>query len=677
MGVQVNLKDIQSGFLSASTHTANNTLIEQAFDKALDRTATTNNAMEVDLDYGLNRGINLGAPVNANDAARLADVNNALSGVSGASGVVPLVQARQVGDGTTVLFSTPAIKAVPAQSLFVNIDGVTQRPYTDYNTTGVAGQIEFVVAPALGVDIDIVLFEPQLDPNVTNLSAGTVVSYGSVYPRDLAARFSDFVNVKDFGALGDGVSDDYQSIQNAIDYAATLGSATVVFPTPASKYSLSKGLSLKSNISYIAEGNSKVILEQVSSDEPVMASESWWTNSTTSDRNIRLVGLRANGNPSNTKNHGILLRSYFSSIEGCMASSCGGDGLGFTEISEDSTLVSGTLVENKIVSVKAYDCMGRGVINGSTSSAASILTDGFADDIIVRQPPSPTTRAVEFNSTAGWSIGTIHTYVNGGAAPQDAVWFRNPYFTSFNGPFYIERYTRNAVSIINWQRGSSVGSILALSSDATDANATALNVTRLSSESSIRVPCHAVIARGSGNSHACRSDSSANSFHGYFYTTNPVEASGNPVSGGKGYSSNLVNFFSKPLSEEEGLVTFDSVPLVHSSVRKGIGTSVNENFYLGVVPNSNGINGTIKIYGRPSWGSGGTSPDVSYCANFHVSVDSAGVARTFLDEISNTGITGQTISFNNSTGELNLIATQPSASSRTIITVESLNGFNI
>ena len=63
MGVQANLRDIQSGYLTAATHTLNNTLIEQALDKSLDRTANIDNNMEVDLDMGLHHIINLIEPV--------------------------------------------------------------------------------------------------------------------------------------------------------------------------------------------------------------------------------------------------------------------------------------------------------------------------------------------------------------------------------------------------------------------------------------------------------------------------------------------------------------------------------------------------------------------------------------------------------------------------------------
>lgn len=59
MGVQVTLKDIQSGFQSVSAINSNNALIEEALSKSLDRTSNTDNAMQVDLDMNSNRVLNL------------------------------------------------------------------------------------------------------------------------------------------------------------------------------------------------------------------------------------------------------------------------------------------------------------------------------------------------------------------------------------------------------------------------------------------------------------------------------------------------------------------------------------------------------------------------------------------------------------------------------------------
>jgi hypothetical protein len=83
--------------------------------------------------------------------------------------------------------------------------------------------------------------------NGTNsISNATVTSTGSSSSRSLATRFAQTTNVKDFGAKGDGSTDDYAAIQAAINYAQTLTQGTIYFP--AGSYKVSSGLVFTSPI---------------------------------------------------------------------------------------------------------------------------------------------------------------------------------------------------------------------------------------------------------------------------------------------------------------------------------------------------------------------------------------------------------------------------------------------
>lgn len=74
-----------------------------------------------------------------------------------------------------------------------------------------------------------------------------VMAEGTDVPRMLKDRFADVVNVRDFGAKGDGTSDDTEAIQAACDHAGALGFALIVFPHGS--YKVTERIALPGNCS--------------------------------------------------------------------------------------------------------------------------------------------------------------------------------------------------------------------------------------------------------------------------------------------------------------------------------------------------------------------------------------------------------------------------------------------
>jgi len=86
-----------------------------------------------------------------------------------------------------------------------------------------------------------------------NISNSTAIATGSTTARSLANRFADVVNVKDFGAVGDGVTDDTAAIQAAINYVASIGSGTIVFPHGT--FLVTSGFLITTPIKFVGDGN--------------------------------------------------------------------------------------------------------------------------------------------------------------------------------------------------------------------------------------------------------------------------------------------------------------------------------------------------------------------------------------------------------------------------------------
>jgi len=137
MGVPLNLGDIYSGFFSADAYNTNGTLIEEAVDKALDRTGSTDNAMKVDLDLGLNNIFNLKSAILSHQAVPLQQVIDIITASGEEVTSLVTMEDRFTAVGGEEVISFTAITYTPTtNSLMVFKNGEYQRAQFEYLETG-------------------------------------------------------------------------------------------------------------------------------------------------------------------------------------------------------------------------------------------------------------------------------------------------------------------------------------------------------------------------------------------------------------------------------------------------------------------------------------------------------------------------------------------------------------
>jgi len=191
-------------------------------------------------------------------------------------------------------------------------------------------------------------------------NSGTIIGVG-VGSANITVKYKEFaetvsitvsdesfnINVKDYGAYGDGRHDDTKSFQQAIDDLAANGGGDVF--VPAGTYIL-QPIFLKPNINLIGENSDTVILK-LSNDAP-----DDYTRLITMDNNTKIQSITCDGNYQNHPNGTEHMHCIFASdknnliIEDNTLMNAVGDGISISGSKKNSNYIvisNNTILENQ------------------------------------------------------------------------------------------------------------------------------------------------------------------------------------------------------------------------------------------------------------------------------------------------------------------------------------------
>jgi len=141
---------------------------------------------------------------------------------------------RQVATGGQTVFSGAGtygnnLSFVPNREQ-VYLNGVLQQINADYTSATDGLSITFGTGLTVGDIVDVVCINNLVQNTTTNSANFDFVQAGTgAVTRSVQSKLSDVVSVKDFGAVGDGVTDDTAAIQAAIAATSSSG-ASAFFP---------------------------------------------------------------------------------------------------------------------------------------------------------------------------------------------------------------------------------------------------------------------------------------------------------------------------------------------------------------------------------------------------------------------------------------------------------------
>ena len=244
--MKITLDSIISGFKSVTKLIANFDLIESELnDKVLyrDNPDGEPNQMNNNLDMNGNRITNLPTATNNTDPVTYGQFQSSSSVVQFTGTVVDSrLGSDAAGSTFTVSEYTPG-----SSNLQVYLNGVLA-PVSTY-TEPTSTTVVMNTAPVSDDEYTFIINSRQVDTSTVPASSVTYTPTGGA-ATTVQEKLQEVVSVKDFGAVGDGVTDDTAAFTAAATAALSL-KATLVYPQPSVTYLLNSDPVIPSNMNLV------------------------------------------------------------------------------------------------------------------------------------------------------------------------------------------------------------------------------------------------------------------------------------------------------------------------------------------------------------------------------------------------------------------------------------------
>lgn len=226
--MKLTLSTIGSRYASVAALNANFQAIVTALENTLSRDGTSPNTMSASLDMNSQRIINLEDAVNNSEAVNYGQVNAIVDAAS--TGLISSLIEYATATASQTVFTLVGLSYTPgANNLQVYLNGVLLRKTTDYTET--SSTVVTLVSGALVGDSLTFISNTSTTSSVQN-AAGVVYNpagTGAV-ATNVQTKLRESVSVKDFGAVGDGVTNDTTAFQLAADYINAQGGGKLIIP---------------------------------------------------------------------------------------------------------------------------------------------------------------------------------------------------------------------------------------------------------------------------------------------------------------------------------------------------------------------------------------------------------------------------------------------------------------